>query len=285
MKRALKPVEIELFVSDIQIPFQDDTCVEIMFDIAKEEKPTLIWLGGDILDDYSLSSYTVSNEIDFLYEVELTKQFLSRLRNLFPNARIFWQEGNHEARLRNYILRKAPKFEGLLKTGKLSFESIFELDKLGIKYVMGPAKVGKLYHLHGHERKFAGQLVHVALNYVRWLHANVIFGHWHVSNSFLIREIDGTYKEAYANPCLFDITKMPYGGYSQVDLNHRGFSLVYYTSEGYFSVERIVLIPTKNGILVRRGANFIEYTKQTFNTTKIHQININERERTPKKSK
>jgi predicted phosphodiesterase len=283
-KRTLKIIARELFISDLQIPFQDDACIEIMFDVAKDLKPDLIWLGGDILDDYSLSSYITSNEIDFLYEIELTKNFLNKLRQMFPKSKIIWQEGNHEQRFRNYILKRAPKLEGLLKIGNLAFDKIFDLEKLKIQYIIGPAKVEKLYHLHGHERKFTGQLVHVALNYARWLHANVIFGHWHVSNQFLLKEIDGSYKEAYANPCLFDITKMPYGGYTQVDLNHRGFSIVYYTSNGFFSVERIILINTKTGILLRRGDDFFEYQVKA-NNYKIHQFNLNERKAIAEKSR
>lgn len=272
-KTKLKIIERELFISDLQIPFQDDIAVEIMFDIAKDFKPTLIWLGGDIIDDYSISNYVTSTKIDLVYEFSLAKNFFERIRKEFPNARIYWQEGNHEQRWRYFILKKAPQFEFLLES-KLSWDEIFDLKKLKIEYIIGPARVGKLYHLHGHERKYRGQLVHVALNYVRWLHSNIIFGHWHISDSFLIREIDGTYKEAYANPCLFDISKMPYGGYSPVDLNHRGFSLINYVDGGLFHVDRIVLIQSKCGYVVKYKDGLYEY-KCSQNHRRVTEIKIN----------
>ncbi len=271
-KRALTTEDREAFISDLQRPFQDDLAVEVALDIMKDFKPTIIWLGGDIADVYSLASWTISREqANFGKEVEDTREFLRRLRSMFPKTRIFWQEGNHELRIRNYILKKAEMLEPMLR-GSLSMDAIFHLKDLQVKYIIGPAKIGKLYHIHGHERRFTGQLVHVALNYVRWLHRNVIFGHHHVSQFFPIKEIEGSYKEAYANPCLFDISKMPYGGYQSVDLNMRGISLVTYAKSDWFHVEQLTFVDTKNGYLVMSGSEMREYTSGEHRKTNIFTV-------------
>lgn len=276
----------EIFLSDLQIPFQDDKAVEVMFEIARDFKPDLIWLGGDVIDSYSLSGYVKSNLVNFEDEVELTKDFLNRLRKIFPNAEIIYQEGNHEMRFRNYILRKAEQLEFLLNRKIFGFEELLELDKLKIKYIIGPALVGKLYHIHGHERKTTGQLVHVALNYVRWLHKSVVFGHWHVLQKFPIKEIDGSYKEAYANPCLFDIAKMPYGGYTTIDLFHRGFSLISYFDEDYFHVDQILLLESGNHYLCYYKDELLKFERGANHNNLKYKITFkNEGKRTAKAGK
>lgn len=272
-KRNLTIEDREVFISDLQRPFQDDLAVGIALDIAREFDPTIIWLGGDIVDNYSLAGWTISRESPRLgAEVEDTRQFLRELRAMFPKARIFWQEGNHELRLQNYILRKAGDLEFLLKT-KASMQSLYDLDKLKIKYVQRPARIGRLYHIHGHEKKAgSGQLVHVALAYVRWLHRNVIFGHWHTVQNFPIKEIDGSYKEAYANGCLFDMSKMPYGGYSPVDLNMRGMSLISYAKSDYFHVEQLKFIDTKTGYFVSNGEGPTEYSSGEKRRSNVYTV-------------
>lgn len=275
MERTNLTIEdTEVFLSDIQFPFQDDMALEIAFDLMKERKPSIIWLGGDIADNYSLASWTISKEqANFGKEVDMVRQFFDRLRTTFPKARIYWQEGNHEARIRNYILQKAVMLEPMLRAS-LSMDAIYHLPEYGIKYVIGPAKIGKLYHIHGHEkRSSSGQLVHVALSYVRWLNRNVIFGHWHVEQMFPIHEIDGSYKEAYANPCLFDITKMPFGGYQGVDLNMRGLSFVTYAKSDYFHVEQLKFVDTKKGYLVSSGRGLREYSNGEKRPSKVFAVN------------
>lgn len=260
-KRNLTVEDREVFLSDLQIPFQDDLAVEVALELARDFRPTIVWLGGDVADMYSLAGWTISRESPRLSaEIEATRAFLQRLRGMFPKARIFWQEGNHEVRLRTYILKRASDIEFLLKT-KASMESLYDLNRLKVRYVAKPAKLGRLYHIHGHEKHSgSSQLVHVALSYVRWLHRNVIFGHWHTIQNFPIKEIDGSYKEAYANGCLFDMSKMPYGGYSPVDLAMRGISLVTYAKSDFFHVEQIKFIDTKTGYYISNGEGPTEYS-------------------------
>lgn len=266
----MSPKNKEVFISDLQIPFQDGDAINIFFEIAKDFKPDLIWLGGDIIDDYCLSSYIKSSKIEWEEEIETAKEFLNRLRNTFPKSLIIYQEGNHEERVRKYILHNAKSLEFLLEKN-LSWDELLDLKKLNIIYQRGPALIEKLYHIHGHEKKVYGQLVHVALNYIRWLHKSVIFGHWHVLQKFPIKEIDGTYKEAYANPCLFDPSKMPYGGYSPIDLFHRGFSLIYYYDGGFFKVDQLLLIEKNNHYLVVYKDELLKFSRKhkKNNFTKI----------------
>lgn len=269
----LKIKKKEIFLSDVHVPFEDEDGLNVFFELGRDFKPDIVWLGGDILDDYNLSSYIKSNQIAYQEEIERVKDFLSKLRNIFPRTRIVYQEGNHEQRFRNYILKRAGHLEFLLNKN-LSFEELLELEKLKIYYITGPAQIAKLYHIHGHEKRVYGQLVHVALNYIRWLHKSVIFGHWHVAQKFPIKEIDGTYKEAYANPCLFDPHKMPYKGYAPIDLFHRGFSFITYYEYDLFHVDIVLLLEHQNSYTCFYRNEMLIFERKNNQKKEIYRIEI-----------
>ena len=258
----------EVFISDVHLPFQDDDALDLTFEIIRDYKPSLVWLGGDIIDGYALSSWLTSSQINLKEEIFAAESFFERLRKICPNAEIVWQMGNHEVRFLRYILKKASKLEDLilLKRG-LSIEDIFLTEKFKIKIVDGPALIGKLYHLHGHEKRNYGNIVHVALNMLRWLHKSVIFGHFHVLQRFPIKEVDATYKEAYANPSLIDIKKMPYEGYLSVDSFMRGFSLVNYYENDLFHVQQLLFLERNNKYLLNYNNEMIMWERKRVNSS------------------
>lgn len=102
--------------SDIHFPYQDDKAVNAFLKAIEEGKPDIIVLNGDLLDFYKLSKFskdpTGKNPEE---EIEICKEFLERLRKIAgQNPRIYYTIGNHESRLRKYILDNAPMIASLM---------------------------------------------------------------------------------------------------------------------------------------------------------------------------
>ena len=126
--------EMHVVLSDQHIPFQDPVLEDLTIDFLREHKPTTIHLLGDVLDFYSLSTFdknparltTLQDELDG------STRYFKRLRNVCPNSRIVYSEGNHENRLRRYLWSQA---RALSHLRTLAFEELLGLRKYDIKWV------------------------------------------------------------------------------------------------------------------------------------------------------
>jgi len=259
-----KPALVEFFISDIQIPYQDDLALEIVFYLIDKEKPNLLYLGGDIVDMNALTTYHLTDPMqrNIQIEIEEYEKFMKTLRKIFK-GKIIYHIGNHERRLRNYLFRKAERLAPLFLS-RLSFAEILSASKYNIEIVEGIWRIGKLYHLHGDEQKFKGQIVHLALNMFRRLQRSCIFGHYHRFDIFIQSEVGGTIKGAFANGCLFNIFKMPLP-YEFVDLAQKGFSIVRYDENGNYDVEQIKFIPFR-----KKGNGSIEFDEGGLDLKKVN---------------
>ena len=65
-------------------------------------------------------------------EIKIGKKILKSFRRILPKARITWIEGNHEFRLRKYLIKNAKELYGL---PGLSVTELFDLKDLKIEYV------------------------------------------------------------------------------------------------------------------------------------------------------
>lgn len=246
--------KVVAFLSDIHIPFHWESLLNKALDICKYERVDTIVLGGDIVDFYVVSSFTIDKTaIKITDELEALYEFLARLRRLFPRKEIIWISGNHEERLFRFIYKKADVFAPLLRTG-LSPYSLFKLDKFDIRWIDVPFRIGKLYYLHGHEKKFSGQVVHAALNILRWLNRPFICGHFHRFQYFVTKEIDASLKAGMISGCMLNLKRMP-TPYEKIDLQQYGFSLIKYKDE-LFHWDPILFIP--------QGKNFAVFYNSSF---------------------
>lgn len=240
-----KPAFIEFFISDLQIPYQDDNAVEIFFYFLEKFKPDLLYLGGDIIDMNALTTFFLTDPTkrNIQLEIESFNNFMKKVRKIFK-GKIIFHLGNHEKRLRSYIFRKADRLAPFFYS-KLSFSEILNAQKYEFEIIEGIFRIGKLYHLHGDEEKIRSSVIHLALNMLRRLNRSCIFGHFHKFDVYYITELGKTLKGAFANGCMFNINKMPLP-YQYADTMQKGFSIVYYTKEGFFDVEQIKFIPLEN---------------------------------------
>jgi len=103
-----------LILSDIHIPFHDETALEMACAYGKQRNVDTIILNGDAMDIFKLSRWQKDpREREFPEELKIAKQFWHYLRNEFPNARIIYKIGNHEERFNAYMIDKAPELLGV----------------------------------------------------------------------------------------------------------------------------------------------------------------------------
>jgi hypothetical protein len=94
--------------NDFQIPFHDEKALLLFKMFLRRERPDWLILNGDFQDFWEISSYdlTPRSGKDFKREIEIGRGILRSFRRSLPNARITWIEGNHEFRLRKYLIQR-----------------------------------------------------------------------------------------------------------------------------------------------------------------------------------
>lgn len=225
---------IEIFLSDIHFPYEDRAAWGVTLEAIKALEPSLIFLGGDILDFYSVSRYdkdparklTLQEDLDYaIYE-------LGKLREVAPDARMMLLQGNHEQRLEKYLSTKASELSNLRA---LSLDRLLNLESLGIEYIENGTRIriGKLWHFHGNEIPGAG--INVARNKFMKINANMIFGHHHVMQNYIQRNYEGEVHGAWANPCLCELE----AEYAHFTNWSWGFSVIEYSSSENFNVDQV----------------------------------------------
>ncbi|MGV9141317.1 MAG: metallophosphoesterase family protein [Promethearchaeota archaeon] len=182
-----------LVISDLHVPYHDDSAVNCMFKYAKDYKPTRVVINGDLIDFYSLSDFDKCPERkdNITDEIYKSREFLSKLRKVVgKDARIDFLHGNHENRLQKYMWRNRELY-GL---DSLELKNLLDLKKYNIKEVqadrdywsklMGEVKVGDTTIMHGDGRlnraRSSANPGYSAFNTMRnRIGESVIIGHTH----------------------------------------------------------------------------------------------------------
>jgi len=141
---------------------------------------------------------------NFQGELEVTRHLLMAIRNMFPDARIIYKEGNHEARFNDLLKTKAPEFYGL---SEMRLEVLLGLHDLGIDYVgdKRPIKYRDLTILHGHEMPCKSGGVNPARTTLLKTRTCVYVGHFHRKTGDMMKNMDGTYLQAWSGGCLCEL--------------------------------------------------------------------------------
>jgi predicted MPP superfamily phosphohydrolase len=139
----LEPV---LFVPDCHIPYHDKKAFALMMAVAKDLKPKHIYIIGDFIDFYSVSSHSKNpkRSLQLADELKAAETALDQLDALkAPNKTYIG--GNHEDRLQRYLQDKAPELFDVVNVPDL-----LHLKKHGWDYVpyKKDTKLGKIHFTH-----------------------------------------------------------------------------------------------------------------------------------------
>ena len=142
-KSKLEPI---LIVSDAHIPYHDPKAFNVMMKVAKDLKPKHIYIIGDFLDFYTVSSHSKdpNRAMNLVDELKAGEAELDKLDALGATSKVFIG-GNHCDRLQRYLQDKAPELFNIV-----SVPELLHLKKRGWDYVpyKSHTKLGKLHLTH-----------------------------------------------------------------------------------------------------------------------------------------
>lgn len=140
---TLEPI---LVVPDTHRPFHDQRAVDVMIRVAKDLKPKHIYIIGDFIDFYAVSSHSKDPRRATMLEDELfsASDGLDELDALGAKHKVYIG-GNHEDRMERYLRDKAPELFGVV-----SVPELLGLKKRGWQYVpyKRHTKLGKMHWTH-----------------------------------------------------------------------------------------------------------------------------------------
>ena len=188
-------------LSDIHFPYHDLQALTCAIKHLKEQEIDCLYLNGDIQDFYSISRHEKEKDMrDFKREVDMNRDFLQRLRDIFRTIPIYYKLGNHENRFARALNVEAEEFAQL---HDLQFDIFFRLDKLGITMVEDwqGMEMGDLLVLHGHELQGAGG-INPSQNLFNKTICNTLIGHVHRTSTTQKKTGFKEFINTYSTGCL-----------------------------------------------------------------------------------
>jgi len=225
-------------ISDIHAPFQAKQATKMAIDFIKEQRPGTVHILGDACDMYSISSFNKDpmRRLNLQEELDSVRDILTELRDAAPRARIIYSEGNHEYRLKKYLMSEAKALAGLRA---LTLEKLLDFQRLRIRFQPHdrPYRIGPLLFTHGQfVSRWSGMS---AKRHFERFGCCTIHGHTHRLGSFYHTDISTIYG-CWENGCLSTLTP----DYVTAPDWQNGFSVVHH-SKTFFHVEQVAVISQK----------------------------------------
>lgn len=214
---AFKKVGI---LSDIHVPYHSMSAIICAIKYLRDQEIDCLILNGDIFDFYAISRHEKEKDLrDFPREIEMGRNFLQKIRDLFPTIPIYYKMGNHENRWQRYLNEQAEEFSQL---HEMQFEQFFRLDKLAMIYVPDwqGIEIGDLLILHGHEIMAGG--MNPSQSTFNKTFCNTIIGHVHRTTSTTKKNGFKEFFHTYSTGCLTQLSPKYYP-FAQ---HNNGFALV-----------------------------------------------------------
>ncbi len=98
-----------LIFNDLHVPFHDVALLKAVLRFQADFKPHGIIIAGDWNDIYELSTFdkNPSRRFSLQDELDIGHGLLKEVRDISPNARMVFIEGNHEDRLRRWLWKNS----------------------------------------------------------------------------------------------------------------------------------------------------------------------------------
>lgn len=227
-------------LSDIHVPFHSVEAVVCAIKHLREQNIDCLYLNGDTFDFYSISRHEKEKDLrDFPKEIEMCRNFLQKLRDIFPTIPIYFKAGNHENRYQRYLNEQAEEFAQL---HEMQFDKFFRLDVLDFTYVPDwqGMEMGDLLVCHGHELMAGG--MNPSQSTFNKTFCNTLIGHVHRTTNTIKKDGFKRYIHTYSTGCL---TQLSPKYYPFAQHNH-GFAVVE-INEGKSKVNNIMI---KDGKIV-----------------------------------
>lgn len=141
-----RPLDPVLVVSDVHRPYHSRAGWDLLMQVGRAIRPKHIVIIGDFADFYSVSAHDKNPERAHRFDEELAdvEQGLDELDSLGATDKLYI-EGNHEDRLRRYLM-KSPELSGR----RISTPALLHLAERGWEFVeyRDHAKRGAIHYTH-----------------------------------------------------------------------------------------------------------------------------------------
>jgi predicted phosphodiesterase len=203
-------------LSDIHVPFHSVEAVVCAIKHLREQNIDCLYLNGDTFDFYSISRHEKEKDLrDFPKEIEMCRNFLQKLRDIFPTIPIYFKAGNHENRYQRYLNEQAEEFAQL---HEMQFDKFFRLDVLDFTFVPDwqGMFMGDLLVIHGHEGFGVGG-VNPSQSLFNKMFCNTLMGHVHRQTVTIRKTGFSEYIRTYSTGCLTSTAPkyMPFNQHTQ----------------------------------------------------------------------
>jgi predicted phosphodiesterase len=221
-------------LSDIHVPYHDETALRAAVDHLQGEKVDALLLNGDWADFYSISRHEKNpKHRNFKNELHAGRELLKWLRQEFPDARFVAKLGNHEERWEKWLWEHAPEISD---DPIMGIDNWYGFHNLGIDLVADKRIVlaGALPILHGHEK---GNGISSPVNQARGafmrLHHTVLEGHGHRTSTHSEPDMMGRETVCFSTGCLCDMRP----AYARLNKWNHGAAVVTVHADRTFDVE------------------------------------------------
>ena len=211
-------------LSDIHVPYHSMSAITCAIKHLREQAIDCLILNGDIMDFYAISRHEKEKDLrDFPREIEMGRNFLQKIRDLFPLIPIYYKMGNHENRWQRYLNEQAEEFAQL---HEMQFEQFFRLDKLAMTYVPDwqGIELYDLLILHGHELMAGG--MNPSQSTFNKTYCNTLIGHVHRTTSTTKKNGFKEFFHTHSAGCLTQLSPKYYpfaqhnNGFAVVDIEN-----------------------------------------------------------------
>lgn len=207
---------------------------------------------GGFLAEHHTLGYVAQSEYSFADDVVATNSLLDSIQRLAPNASVDYLEGNHERRLETWVCTQVRKHQkdGQFLRQMFSADSVLSIEKRGIRWIRQgvfydglplPATIkrGHCYFTHG-----SSTAKHAAAEHVKKFGGNVVYGHTHRADSYVIRTVKEGSIGAWCPGCLCILQPL-WQHTNPTDWSH-GYGLQLVSSDGSFLHINVPIIAGKS---------------------------------------
>lgn len=233
-----KSVDRLLVLCDIHFPYHSREALLTAIKYGSDNGMNGILFNGDLLDCYQESKFSKDpTKLHLMHEIEIAKRFFEQMRKKFPNMKIYYKFGNHEARHKRYLMDKAQE---LFDAEEVQLESLLKLRSFGIEMIddLSVIEYGRLNIIHGHEIYSARGSVNLARNLRLKANDNVLFGHFHQSQEEITKTIKDKIIGSFAVGSLCGLKP----DYFPINQWVHGFAFVEREDNGYYKVKNKKII-------------------------------------------
>ncbi len=234
-----------------------EAAVTFLSDLEVIKPAEVVWLGdhldcGGFLAQHHTMGYVAQTEYTFDEDAAAANQFLDRVHAIVPNAEHDYIEGNHERRIENWCSTQAlaNKADAEYLRRMFSASSVLGIEKRGMRWVRQgvfyddlslPATIkrGHCYFTHG-----SSTAKHAASEHVKKFGGNVVYGHTHRADSYVIRTVKAGIIGGWSPGCLCKLQPL-WMHTNPTDWSH-GYGLQLVNPDGSFLHINVPIIDGKS---------------------------------------